>query len=63
MAAMIKDEIDIKDCRITSTAVEDTCFVNITEDELKLENTEIQGKLDNFHVLNKAYRIEPQAFF
>ena len=33
-----------KESEITST-VEDTCFVNIPEEEIKLENAEIQGKL------------------
>ena len=28
--------------------MEKTCFLNIFEDDLKLENTEIQGKLNNF---------------
>ena len=46
---MIKHELDVKDCKINSTVVEETCFVNIPEDEIKLENTEIQGKLDSFH--------------
>ena len=47
MAEIMKKEVDVKDSEITST-VEDTCFVNIPEDDIKLENTEIQGKLDNF---------------
>ena len=49
MAEMIKHEFDVKDCKINSTVVEETCFVNIPEDKIKLENTEIQGKLDCFH--------------
>ena len=49
MAEMIKHELDVKNCKITST-VEDTCFVNIPEDKIKLENTEIQGNLDIFHL-------------
>ena len=49
MAEMIKHEFDVKDCKINSTVVEETCFVNIPEDKIKLENTEIQGKLDSFH--------------
>ena len=43
MAEMIKHD------KINSTVVEETCFVNIPEDKIKLENTEIQGKLDSFH--------------
>ena len=49
MAEMIKHELDVKNRKITST-VEDTCFVNIPEDKIKLENTEIQGNLDIFHL-------------
>ena len=47
MAEMINEELDVKDSEITST-VEDTCFVNIPEDEIKLENTEIKGNLDKY---------------
>ena len=47
MAEIIKQEVDVKESEITST-VEDTCFVNIPEVDIKLENTEIQGKLYNF---------------
>ena len=43
MAEMTKHD------KINSTVVEETCFVNIPEDEIKLENTEIEGKLDCFH--------------
>ena len=46
MAEIIKKEVDVKEFEITSI-VEETCFVDIPEDEIKLENTEIQGKLDN----------------
>ena len=35
-----------KESEITST-VEDTWFVNIPEDEIKLENAKIQGKFPN----------------
>ena len=49
MAEMIKHELDVKNCKITST-VEDTCFVTIPDDEIKLENTEIRGKLDILHL-------------
>ena len=47
MAENIKKELDVKESEITSTVVE-TCFVNIPEDEIKLENTEIQGNFDKF---------------
>ena len=46
MAEIKKKEIDVKNSEITST-IEETCFVDITEDEIKLENTEIKGNLDN----------------
>ena len=47
MAEIVRQEMDVKESEITSTVVE-TCFVNIPEDEIKLENTEIQGNLDKF---------------
>ena len=47
MAEIMKIEVDVKDSEITST-VEDTCFVDIPEDEIKLENTEIKGNLEKF---------------
>ena len=47
MAEIMKKEVDIKESEINST-VEEVFFVNIPEDELKLENTEIQGNLDKF---------------
>ena len=47
MAEIKKKEIDVKNSEITST-IEETCFVDIPEDEIKLENTEIQGNLDKF---------------
>ena len=43
MAEIIKKELDVKDFEMTST-VEDTCFVNIPEDEIKMENKGVQGK-------------------
>ena len=46
MAETMKKEVDLKESVITST-VEETCFVDIPEDDIKQENTEIQGKLDN----------------
>jgi len=42
MTEIIKKELDVKKFEISST-VEETCFVVIPEDEIKLENTEIQG--------------------
>ena len=42
MAEIMKKEVDVKESEITCT-VEETCFVNIPEDEVKLENTEIKG--------------------
>ena len=44
---IIKQEVDVKDYEITSI-VEDSCFVNIPKDQLKLENTEIKGNPDKF---------------
>ena len=44
MAENMNKKSDVKKSEITST-VEDTCFVNIPEEEIKLENAEIQGKL------------------
>ena len=46
MAEIMKKEGYVKESEITST-VEETCFVIIPEDDIKLENTEIQGKLNN----------------
>ena len=47
ISGTIKKEVDVKESEITST-IEDTCFVDIPEDEIKLENTEIQGNFDKF---------------
>ena len=47
MLENVKKELDVKESEITST-VKETCFVNIPEDEIKLENTEIQGNFDKF---------------
>ena len=38
MAKIIRKEVDVKESEKTGT-VEDTCFVDIPEDEIKLENT------------------------
>ena len=45
MAKVIKIEVDVKDSQIISTVAE-TCFVDIPEDKVKLENTEIKGNFD-----------------
>ena len=42
MAEIMKKELDVKEFKMTST-VEETCFVNIPEDEIKTENKEVQG--------------------
>ena len=47
MAENVKKELDVKDSDIIST-VEETCFVYVPEDDIKLENTEIQGDHDKF---------------
>ena len=54
ISGTIKKEVDVKESEITST-IEDTCFVDIPEDEIKLENTEIQGNLNKFTF---SYRIK-----
>ena len=50
MAEIMKKEVDVKESEITCT-VEETCFVNIPEDKVKLENTKIKGNFDKFHIL------------
>jgi len=47
MAENVNKELDVKDSDIIST-VEEPCFVYVTEDDIKLENTEIQGDHDKF---------------
>ena len=42
MAEIMKREIDIKDFEMTPT-VEDTCFANIPENKIKMENKGVQG--------------------
>ena len=54
MAEFIKKEVSTNESEMTSTAVEDTCFVNLHKDEIKLENVGIQGKPDSF-TLNKEF--------
>ena len=63
MAEMMKKGLDVKDCNITSTAVEDTVFVNIPEDEIKLENSGIQGKLDSFTIFKQRIQNSVTAGF
>jgi len=50
MAEIMKKEVDVEESEITCT-VEETCFVNIPEDEVKLENTKIKGNFDMFITL------------
>ena len=50
MAEIIKNELDVKDFEMTST-VEDTCFVNIPESEIKMENIEVKGKLKTLNII------------
>ena len=45
MAEIIKEEVDFKESEKTSI-VEETCFVNIPEDDIKLENADIKGNLN-----------------
>ena len=52
----MKTEVDVKKSEITST-VEEICFVNIPEDDIKQENTEIQGKLRILHLVNFKFNI------
>ena len=47
MTEIMKKEMDVKESEITST-VEEPCFVDIPEDEIKLENTEMKSNLDKF---------------
>ena len=45
----IKEEIvSIKEEILLSSTVEDTCTVNLHKDDIKIENTGIQGKHNNF---------------
>ena len=60
MAKFIKEEINIEVFEIKeeivsfqkeilpSSTVEDTCTVNLHKDDMKMENTGIQGKHNNF---------------
>ena len=47
MAEIVKKELNVKESEIIST-VEEAYFVNILEDDIKLENAEKQGKLSSF---------------
>ena len=46
----MKNEVDVKESELTSP-VEETCFVNISEDDIKLENSKIKGNFDMFTIL------------
>jgi len=60
MAEIIKEDLNIEDFEtkeelisfkepiLPSSTVEDTYTVNLHKDGIKMENTEIQGKLDHF---------------
>ena len=50
MAEIIKNALDVKDFEMTST-VEDSCFVNIPENEIKMENIEVKGKLKTLNII------------
>jgi len=50
MSEIMKKEVDVKEFEITST-VEETCFMNIPEDDIKLENTGIKGNFEKFTTL------------
>ena len=50
MAEMVQNELNVKDFETTST-LEETCFVEIQKDEIKLESIELKGKLENLLVL------------
>ena len=60
MAEIIKKELDVKEFKMTST-VEETCFVNIPEDEIKMENIEVQGKLKTLNITFLTIAIEQMA--
>ncbi|XP_023323600.1 uncharacterized protein LOC111697733 [Eurytemora carolleeae] len=51
MAEIMKKELDIKDFEMTST-VENTCFIDIPEDEIKMENIEVKDE-------NSDYELDP----
>ena len=57
MAEIIKKELDVKDFEMTST-VDETCFVDIPEDEIKIENIEVQGKLKTLNITFLTIAIE-----
>ena len=60
MAKFIKEELNIKEFEtkeeivsfqeeiLPSSTLEDTCTVNLHKDDMKMENTGIQGKHNNF---------------
>ena len=52
MAEIMKKELDVKDFEMTSIdTVEDTCFVNISENEIKMKNIEVKGKLKTLNII------------
>ena len=59
MAEIMKKELDVNDFEMTST-VEDTCFVNIPENEIKMENIEVKGKLNfKYYLLTNEQMARP----
>ncbi|XP_023341393.1 transcriptional repressor CTCFL [Eurytemora carolleeae] len=53
MAEIMKKELDVKDFEMTSIdTVEDTCFVNISENEIKMKNIEVKEE-------NLVYEFDP----
>ena len=59
----IKEEIvSINEEILPSSTVEDTCTVNLNKDDIKMENTDIQGKLNvcqNYSIKSKYILFMP----
>ena len=59
----IKEEIvSINEEILPSSTVEDTCTVNLNKDDIKMENTDIQGKLhvcQNYSIKSKYILFMP----
>ena len=63
MAEIIKEELNMEDFEIKeetisfkdeilpSSTEDNTCTVNLHKDVIKMENTRIQGKINNFTIL------------
>ena len=63
MAEIIKEELNMEDFEIKdetiffkeeilpSSTEDNTCTVNLHKDDIKMENTRIQGKINNFTIL------------